>query len=74
MPCYITLLMTIPVLIGRVIVIIGEISMGGYLVLLGLLVNFVSGFRLKVMYISPRESISSSLTHLHGFQLLVLLP
>ena len=39
-----------------------------------LLVNFVSGFRLELMYISLIESIKSSLTHLHGFQLLLLLP
>ena len=37
-------------------------------------VNFVSGFRLEFMYISFIISISSSLTHFHGFQLLVLLP
>ena len=39
-----------------------------------LLVNFVIGFRLELMYISLIKSIRSSLTHLHGFQLLVLLP
>ena len=43
-------------------------------VLLLLLVNFVSGFRLELMCISLIEIIRSSLTHLHGFQLLVLLP
>ena len=43
-------------------------------VLLLLLVNFVSGFRLKLMYISLIVNIRSSLTHLHDFQLLVLLP
>ena len=37
------------------------------LVLLLLLVNFVSGFGLELMYISVRENIRSSLTHLHGF-------
>ena len=37
------------------------------------LMNFVSGFRLELMYISLMENIRSSLTHLHGFQLLVLL-
>ena len=37
------------------------------------LVNFVSGFRSELMYISLIKSISSSLTHLHSFQLLVLL-
>ena len=41
------------------------------LVLLLLQVNFVSGFRLELMYISLIESIRSSHTHLHGFQLLV---
>ena len=43
-------------------------------VLLLLLVNFVSGFRLELMYISLIVSIRSNLTHLHGFQQLVLLP
>ena len=43
------------------------------LVLLLLLVNFVSEFRLELMYISLIENIRSSLTYLHGFQLLVLL-
>ena len=33
-----------------------------------------SGFRLELMYISLILNIRSSLTHLHGFQLLVLLP
>ena len=39
-----------------------------------LLVNFVSGFRLELMYISLIENIRSNLIHLHGFELLVLLP
>ena len=39
-----------------------------------LILNSVSGFRFKLMYISLIISIRSSLTHLHGFQLLVLLP
>ena len=39
-----------------------------------LLVNFVSGFRLELMYISLIENIRSNLVHLHGFQLLLLLP
>ena len=38
------------------------------------LVNFTSGFRLQLMHISLIKTIRSSLTHLHGFQLLVLLP
>ena len=42
-------------------------------VLLLLLVNFSSGFRLKLMYICFIISIRSYLTHLHGFQLFVLL-
>ena len=41
--------------------------------LLLLLVNFLSGFRLELMYISLNTNIRSSLTHLHGFQLLLLL-
>ena len=43
------------------------------LVLLLLLVNFVSGFRWELIYISVIEN-RSSLTHIRGFQLLVLLP
>ena len=47
----------------------GRISLNS--ALLFRLVNFVSWLRLKLMYISLMVSISSSLTHLHGFQLLV---
>ena len=43
-------------------------------VFLLLLVNLVSGFKLKLMYISLIVSIRLSLTHLHGFQELLLLP
>ena len=50
----------------------GRISLNS--VLLVLLVNFVSGFRLELMYIPIVVSIRSNLTHLHSFQLLVLLP
>ena len=39
-----------------------------------LLVNFVSGFKLELMYITLIASTRSSLTHVHGFKLLVLLP
>ena len=42
--------------------------------LLLLLVSFVSGFRLEMMYVSLIENVRSNLTHLHGFQLLLLLP
>ena len=61
--------MTIPVLIGMVFVIIsemfhGKISLNSVLLLL--LVNFVSGFRLELMYISLIVNIRTSLTHLHG--------
>ena len=42
--------------------------------LLMLLVNFGIGFRLELMYISLIVSIRSSLTHIHGVQLLLLLP
>ena len=41
---------------------------------LRLLVNFLSGFKLELMYIPFIVSINSSLIHLHAFQLLVLLP
>ena len=43
-------------------------------VLLQLLMNFVSGSRLELMYISLVVNIRSDLIHLHGFQLLLLLP
>ena len=43
-------------------------------VLLLLLVKFVSGFRLELLYISLIIYMWSNLTHLHGFQRLVLLP
>ena len=39
-------------------------------VLLLLLVHFVSGFRLEMIYISLIISIKSNLNHLHDFQLL----
>ena len=74
---FIVSLMATLVLIGMVFVIILEMFHGKTslsTVLLLLLVNFVSGFRLELMYISLIVSIRSSLTHLHGFQLLVLLP
>ena len=50
----------------------GRITLSSVLLLL--LKNFVSGFRLELMYISLIENIKSSITHLHGFQVLVLLP
>ena len=76
MPCFITQLMTILVMIGMVFMIISEMFHGRIplnSVLLLLLMNFVSGFRLELMYISLIVCIRSSLTHLHGFQLLLLL-
>ena len=41
------------------------------IVLLLLLVNFVRGFRLEIMYISFIVNIKSSPTHFHGFLLFV---
>ena len=76
MPRFITLPLTILVLIGMVFLIIWEMLLGRislHQVLL-LLVKFVSGFRLRLMYKSLIESIRSSPIHLHGFQLLLLLP
>ena len=70
MPHFIALLMNILVLIKTVLVIILEIFHGMMSlnsVLLLQLVNFVSGFRLELMYISLIESVRSSLTHLHVF-------
>ena len=76
MPCFIAELMTILVLTGMVFVTISEmfqeeISLNSVLLLL--LFNFVSGFRLELMYLSLTQNIRSNLTHLHAFQLLVLL-
>ena len=60
--------------LGRSLWLFERCSMGlNSVLLLLLLVNFVSGFRLEFMYISLIENIRSNLTHLHGFQLLVLL-
>ena len=39
-----------------------------------LLVNFASGFRLELKYLSLIVNIRSRITHLHGFQVLLLLP
>ena len=69
-PRFIVQLITIFVLIGMVFVIIwelfhGKISLGSVLLLL--LINFVHGFRLELMYIFVIVSISSCLSHLHGF-------
>ena len=44
------------------------------MVLLLLLVNFVDGFRLELMYISLIISIWPKPTHIHGFQRFALLP
>ena len=75
MPCFITWLMTILMLIGTVFVIIWEMFHGKTSLSTNLLlVNFASGFRLELMHISLIENIRSSLPHLHGFQLHVLLP
>ena len=74
MPCFNRYLMTILMLIGVVFVIILEMFHGRMfliLVLLLLLVNFVSGFRLELMYISLTENIPHNL---HDLQLPVLLP
>ena len=76
-PHFITLLMAVLVLIVMVFGIIWEMFHRRTFfnsVPLLLLVNFVSHFRLKFMCKSLIESIRSSLTYLHGFQLLVLLP
>ena len=76
-PCFIAYRMAILMLIRMVFVIIwemfhGRISLNSVLLLL--LQNFVSGFRLESMYISHVENLRSSLIHLFGFQLLLLLP
>ena len=63
-------------LIGMVFMIIREMLHGRIILnlVLLLLVSFVSGFRLEWMYIFITVNVRSSLTHLHGFHLLVLLP
>ena len=64
-------LMTILQLIGMVLVTIGKMFQGRislHLVLLVLLLHFVSGFRLELIYISLKKNIRSSLIHLHGLQ------
>ena len=69
MPHFIACFMIILMLIGMTFVIIREMFHGRIslsLVLLLLLGNFVSGFRLELMYISLRNT-RSSLTYLHGF-------
>ena len=74
---FIAFLVTILMLLGMVFVIIWEMFDGRmYLnsVLLLLLVNFVSAFRLELMYISLIESTRSSFSHVHDFQLFVLVP
>ena len=68
---------TILKLIETVIKIIWEMFHGKIslnLVLLVLILNFVYGFRLELMYVFLIISIRSNLTHPNGFQLLVLLP
>ena len=73
---FITYLLTILVLVGTVFMIIWEIFCGRVFlnsVLLLLLVHFVSGFRLESMCISLIINVRQRLTHLHDFQLLLLL-
>ena len=73
LPCFNAELISILVLIWMVIVIIremfhGRISLNSVFLLL--LLSYVSGLRLESLIVSIR----SSLTHLHGLQLVVLLP
>ena len=65
----ILIVLTILMLIWMALGIISEMFHGRIylnLVLLLLLVNFVSGFRLEMMYISLIKNIRSSLIHLHS--------
>ena len=55
-----------------VILVLGRIYLN--LALLQLLLCFVNGFRLKLMYISPIINIRSRPIHLHCFQLPLVLP
>ena len=50
----------------------GRISLNSVFLLL-LLLNFVRGYMLKLMYVSFVINIRVSFIHLHGFQLLMLL-
>ena len=50
----------------------GKVSLDSVLLLL--VRSFMGEFRLELMYVFLIKSIRSSLTHLHGFQMLVLLP
>ena len=70
-PRFMVSLMTILELIGMVLVTIGKMFQGRislHLVLLVLLLHFVSGFRLELIYIYLKKNIRSSLIHLHGLQ------
>ena len=61
--------MTVLMLMGMVFVIILEMFDGRILLnseFLLLLVNFVSWFRLELMYISLIKNMRSNLTYLHG--------
>ena len=61
------------VLIGVIwVMFLGRISLSSVLLLLVL--NFMSGCRLELMYISLIVNVRPRLTHLHDFQLIVLLP
>ena len=76
MPLFVSQVMTILALIGTICVIIWEIFHGRISlnsVLLVPVLNFVCGFGLKLMYITLIIYARSSLIHVHGFQLLVLL-
>ena len=60
-------------LVNSVRIFLSQTTLLSWLTYLLLLRNFFSGFRLELMYISIIKSIRSSLTYLHGFQLLLLL-
>ena len=77
MPLSIAQLIPILVLTGAVYMIIWEmfhkrISLN--LVLLLLLMNFVGGPRLKLMYISSTVNVRKSVVHIHDIHLLEFLP
>ena len=77
MPHFIALLMTILMLIGVVFVIFWEMFLWKDTFELGASATaseFCEWFMLELMYISLIVIIQSSLTHLHGFQLLLVLP
>ena len=76
---FITEHLIVLVLIGMLFVVILDLEMLHWRIslswmLLLMLINFVTGLLLELMYTSLTINIRSSLIHLHGFQVLLVLP